>query len=106
MVMNTRLLAWIVAILLLSLVIASCSSKSEPPAQLQPSQSEAAPAKDGATLLSERCTACHSLNRIESAQKTQEEWKQTVDRMFGKGAVLSSQEEEILINYLATKYGP
>ena len=61
---------------------------------------------DGATLLQERCTVCHGLDRTTSAQKTREEWAQTVTRMVGKGAELNDGEQETLIDYLTETYAP
>ena len=57
-------------------------------------------------LLQDRCTACHSLARVEKAQKTREEWDQTVSRMVGKGVQLTEDEQSALVEYLAETYGP
>jgi outer membrane biosynthesis protein TonB len=77
---------------------------TEVPQEEQPT--EPPPAGDGAALLEERCTVCHGLDRTTSAQKTREEWEQTVARMVGKGAELNEEEQEILIAYLTETYGP
>lgn len=61
---------------------------------------------DGETLLEERCTQCHSLDRVKGLQKSGEEWEQTVLRMVGKGAELSEDEQAVLVDYLAETYGP
>lgn len=58
----------------------------------------------GETLLSERCTACHGLERITSAKQDADGWKATVDRMISKGAVLTAEEAQVLVEYLAEKY--
>jgi len=59
---------------------------------------------DGAALVSERCTVCHSTDRIQNSSKTRDEWENTVKRMIGKGAVLNSDEKDAVINYLAETY--
>ncbi len=59
---------------------------------------------DGAALVQERCTVCHSAERIQNAAKTSDEWEDTVKRMIGKGANLNSDEKDIVINYLAETY--
>jgi len=59
---------------------------------------------DGQTLLQERCTVCHTLDRVTSAHKTADQWKTTVGRMVGKGAQLDAQEQQTLIDYLAQTY--
>ncbi len=61
-------------------------------------------ATDGQTLMQQRCSVCHSLDRITSAHKTADQWKTTVERMISHGAQLSPQEEQILIDYLAQNY--
>jgi len=63
-----------------------------------------APVADGATLLRERCTICHNLERVESARKSAEEWERTVSRMIGRGARLTAEEKAVLVEYLATHY--
>ena len=63
-----------------------------------------APVADGATLLRERCTLCHNLERVESARKSAEEWERTVSRMIGRGARLTAEEKTVLLEYLATRY--
>lgn len=59
---------------------------------------------DGAALVQERCTVCHSTERIQNSSKTRDEWEDTVKRMIGKGANLTSDEKDIVINYLAETY--
>jgi cytochrome c1 len=66
----------------------------------------AAPLADGATLLAERCTSCHGLDRVTSARKEREEWAQVIARMAGRGAELSEAEQAVLLDYLAQTYGP
>jgi hypothetical protein len=61
-------------------------------------------ATTGAALMQERCTVCHSSTRVVSAHHTAAEWKVTVDRMIARGAKLTPQEEQDLINYLAQNY--
>jgi cytochrome c5 len=64
------------------------------------------PAGDGAALLEERCTVCHGLERTTQAQKTHDEWEQTVARMVGKGAELTEDEQATLVEHLVATYGP
>jgi cytochrome c5 len=76
----------------------------EPTATAEPTTEP--PGAEGEVLLEERCTACHTLDRVERAQKTQEEWVTTVERMIGLGAQLSESEKTTLVDYLAETYGP
>ena len=59
---------------------------------------------DGETLVNERCTTCHGLARVASAEKSLDEWRATVERMMGKGAILRVEETAILVEYLAATF--
>ena len=54
----------------------------------------------GETIMSANCTGCHTLERVQIAKKTREEWDQTVTKMIR----LSSADHAILIDYLAVTY--
>ena len=60
---------------------------------------------DGETLLQERCTECHGLERTTSVQKTPAEWENTVTRMVNRGAELADAEKTFLVDCLAETYG-
>jgi Quinohemoprotein amine dehydrogenase A, alpha subunit, haem binding len=92
----------LISILLLTLLIgvflASCgTSKTTPTASSGGSL-------DGQTLMQERCSVCHSTERITTAHMTADEWTSTVQRMISHGAQLNAQEEQTLIDYLAANY--
>lgn len=59
---------------------------------------------DGEQLLAQRCVECHDLNRTESAKKSAASWEKTVQRMIDKGASLTADEKNILVEYLAKTY--
>ena len=60
-----------------------------------------APVADGAALLEERCTVCHSTSRILGASKDRAGWVSTIERMVGRGAKLTTEEQAVLADYLA-----
>lgn len=101
--MDKRLLKALVAVslvLLLSTLLAACGGGGE-----QQDEGQSAPdTLDGKTLVEERCTECHGLDRTTGASKTKEEWKTTVERMVSKGTDLNAEEQEIVIEYLAATY--
>ena len=66
--------------------------------------SGSASATDGQAVLESACTACHSLDRVVNKKASADEWTATVNRMVGKGASLTADEQAILIQYLAEKY--
>jgi cytochrome c5 len=132
--MRTHMHVWrlTAALVVMAGILIACGGPeaTEPPAEVQPTAlptevpqeeeptapptevpqeeppTEPSPAGDGAALLEERCTVCHGLDRVTSAQKTREQWEQTVARMVGKGAELNEEEQDILIAYLTGTYGP
>jgi glyoxylase-like metal-dependent hydrolase (beta-lactamase superfamily II) len=57
-----------------------------------------------AALLSSACSGCHNLLRVQNKKATEDEWTSTVERMKGKGAELSDEETQTLIDYLARTY--
>ncbi|MBN2304351.1 MAG: hypothetical protein JXQ72_07745 [Anaerolineae bacterium] len=71
------------------------------PAEDESGDTSSAPALDGEALVMERCSVCHTTDRIFSAVKTADEWTVTVDRMIGNGATLNEAEREAVIAYLS-----
>lgn len=55
---------------------------------------------DGNALVDERCTVCHTRERIDAADKDEAGWTETVDRMISYGAELDSAERQAVIDYL------
>jgi cytochrome c-type biogenesis protein CcmH/NrfF len=82
-------------------LLSSCGTSSS---HATATTSSGSSASNGQTLMQQRCSVCHSTDRITSAHKTADQWKTTVDRMINNGAQLSPQEEQTLIDYLAQNY--
>jgi len=59
---------------------------------------------DGNALVSERCTVCHSRERIDNADKDEAGWTETVDRMISYGAQLNAEERQAVIDYLVATH--
>lgn len=53
-------------------------------------------------LIVERCSACHSVDRVFSADKTEEQWDATIDRMIDLGAEVSDEEKDLMIDWLTS----
>jgi cytochrome c5 len=58
----------------------------------------------GGSLLQQRCTVCHTLDRVNDAValKDRAAWETTVDRMIGQGAQFDQAEKETLLDYLVS----
>ena len=88
-------------ILLFSLVLTACNKPSTSEPTSAPNQSAVV---DGKTLLETRCTACHTLDRVNEKQATADQWQATVTKMISNGAKLTNEEEAILVQYLADNF--
>ena len=51
------------------------------------------------------CSSCHDAGLIRSTQATKEEWFDIVTRMNGLDAGVSPRDVDLLVDYLASKYG-
>ncbi len=92
------IISFILLILLIGTLLASCGTSNTTPAPSSGGSS------DGQTLMQQRCSVCHSLDRVTSAHKTADQWTATVERMVSHGAQLNAQEQQTLIAYLAANY--
>jgi hypothetical protein len=79
-----------------------------------PAQSAAPPASPpapdflpgpGVELLRSRCTVCHPPAMITAHRMTARQWGDVVDRMIGKGALVSDADYGVILAYLSRVYG-
>ncbi|NDJ78155.1 MAG: hypothetical protein GYB65_18045 [Chloroflexi bacterium] len=61
------------------------------------------PALDGEALVAQRCTTCHTIDRINNANYDRAGWDSTVARMEGYGAQLDAAERAAVLDYLASR---
>ena len=54
------------------------------------------------------CSACHSLELVESQRLDRANWEWVMSDMVGEygGAWITEQEQKILVDYLVDNYGP
>ncbi|WP_244347045.1 c-type cytochrome [Thermus thermophilus] len=70
-------------------------------------QAEALPPGPGRDLVLGKCQACHDLQYVvDSKGITRSQWEEVVESMKVMGLQLTPEEEEVLLNYLATYLGP
>ncbi|MCK4418077.1 MAG: hypothetical protein KAV99_07910 [Candidatus Latescibacteria bacterium] len=62
-------------------------------------------ALDGEKLVQERCSFCHNLDPIYSADKDRDGWEKTVDQMISKGAQVNDSERQAVLDYLSSLPG-
>jgi cytochrome c5 len=52
------------------------------------------------------CSSCHDAGLIRSTEATKQQWLDIVTRMNNLDAGVSPRDVELLVDYLASKYGP
>lgn len=88
---------------------AGCSAPEtpEPPAQEQPAaeQNDAGgtASTEGEALVSEKCSQCHSIDRVDAAVKDQAGWQATVDRMVRNGMEATGAEKATIVEWLTAR---
>jgi competence protein ComEA len=75
------------------------------PAQTTPSAA-AMPDGAGKAIVQRACSACHAVTVVTSKHASQKEWDQVVNQMVSRGADLTDDEIDTVIEYLAKNYGP
>lgn len=58
-------------------------------------------ASDAAALAQQKCTMCHSYERVAAANYDKAGWTDTVTRMQQNGCVLTEEEKTRIIDYLS-----
>lgn len=94
-----------------ALLVSGCGSPAAtppaatPPAATPPaSQPSAAGEGDaGAQLVETKCSMCHSLDRVTSANYDKAGWEETVTRMEKNGLVVSPEEKQAIIESLSAQ---
>lgn len=92
-----------VALLLASLLPAWAASAV---AQSPPDQGSELPDGDAKTIVASACMQCHTAERITSAARSLENWKNIVSDMISNGAEVKPEEADKVVQYLAKNFGP
>jgi competence ComEA-like helix-hairpin-helix protein len=66
----------------------------------------AMPDGTGKAIVQRACSACHAVTVVTSKHVSQKEWDQVVNQMVSRGADLTDDEVDTVIEYLAKNYGP
>ncbi len=94
--MKAKSIILIIAIIVVLLSTTQCSPAA--------TNTTSASTLDGKSLVDTQCTVCHNLDRVQNAHKDAKGWKTTVERMVGKGAKLTADEQAAVIDYLSNTY--
>jgi cytochrome c5 len=102
------------ALMLLSAALATGCDAQQAEQPAAPPQNAADPADQGAPdasvdnpegerLVSEKCTGCHDLTRVNAVSRDRAGWETTVSRMEGHGLEINAYEREAILVYLAQR---
>lgn len=64
----------------------------------------APPPGPGLVIIKEHCTTCHSTTTIFSQHRTPDDWAATVQLMIDRGADLTPDDMNVVVDYLANNY--
>lgn len=73
-----------------------------------PSSADANLLPDGAgkDVVLKKCTSCHSIRNVIATHGDADYWAQEVSKMIGRGANISDDEADTIVDYLAAHFGP
>src|SRR5271165_2145226 len=63
------------------------------------------PPGKGKAIIQRTCISCHALKVVTAKRASKEQWSALVDQMMSRGADLEDDEVEIVVDYLARKFG-
>jgi hypothetical protein len=83
--------------IILLILIAACTQTAATPilVELDDAQMEA--------LIIEKCSQCHTADRVFRADYSETQWSATFDDMINKGADVSPEEKEVMIDWLVSR---
>ena len=89
------------AIILSSLLLSSVAQNAPP----NPNADKLADGP-GKKLVERACLSCHNAHAIVIKRASADDWAEEVDKMVARGAVLTDDENDQVVEYLSTHYGP
>jgi hypothetical protein len=95
--MNKRWLIISLTGLFLLFLIVACTQSNVTP--LVETQSDS----QGEVLITEKCSDCHSTERVFQAKYDSEGWSNVIDRMVNKGANVNPEEKDLIIDWLVSR---
>ena len=68
----------------------------------EPEQQKSDP---GRKLVLDICTTCHEIDLITGQQLSREQWSTVIKGMISEGAVVTDEEFNLIVDYLAKNFG-
>ena len=60
----------------------------------------------GKEIVQKQCAVCHGLTVVTAKHASRKEWEQVVNQMVSRGADLTDDEIDTVLEYLTKNYGP
>lgn len=64
------------------------------------------PAGAGVDRVQKNCLTCHEADIMADQSLTRAQWEKELDKMARWGAVFSAEDRTVMVEYLATRFGP
>jgi competence ComEA-like helix-hairpin-helix protein len=64
------------------------------------------PPGEGQAIVQQKCASCHALKVVTGKRASRQQWSTIVDQMITRGADVSDDDIDILLDYLAKNFGP
>ena len=71
-----------------------------------PSDETALPPGEGQAIVQQKCASCHALKVVTGKRASRQQWSTIVDQMVTRGADVSDDDIDPLLDYLARNFGP
>jgi competence protein ComEA len=95
-----------IRLITLAIVLSSLLLNSAAQSALPQSSGDKLADGPGEKVVERACVNCHTLRIATSKRASADEWAEEVDKMVARGAVLSDEETDLVVEYLSTHYGP
>ena len=60
----------------------------------------------GKEVVLKKCVSCHTLQNVVARRGDADDWALEVSKMVGRGAVISDDDADTIVDYLAAHFGP
>lgn len=60
----------------------------------------------GKEVVLKKCVSCHTLQVVVARRGNEDDWAQEVSKMVGRGATISDDDADTIVDYLAAHFGP
>jgi competence ComEA-like helix-hairpin-helix protein len=64
------------------------------------------PPGEGQAIVQQKCSSCHALKVVTGKRASRQQWSIIVDQMITRGADISDDEVDTLLDYLAKNFPP